>query len=61
MNKIESALQRTTDTKDLVIGAGVLDQTPALFKKLFPEQKAIIVADTTTYAVAGEADRKSVV
>lgn len=55
MNKIESALQRTTDTKDLVIGAGVLDQTPALFKKLFPGQKAIIVADTTTYAVAGEA------
>lgn len=55
MNKIESALQRTTDTKDLVIGAGVLDQTPALFKKLFPGQKAVIVADTTTYAVAGEA------
>ena len=55
MTKIESALQRTTDTKDLVIGAGVLDQTPILFKKLFPEQKAVIVADTTTYAVAGEA------
>ena len=55
MNKIESALQRTTDTKDLVIGAGVLDQTPALFTKLFPGEKAVIVADTTTYAVAGEA------
>lgn len=54
MNKIESALQRTTDTKDLVIGAGVLNQTPALFAKLFPGQKAVIVADPTTYAVAGE-------
>ena len=55
MNKIESALQRTTDTKDLVIGAGVLNQTPALFTKLFPGEKAIIVADTTTYEVAGQA------
>ena len=55
MNKIESALQRTTDTKDLVIGAGVLNQTPALFAKLFPGQKAVIVADSTTYAIAGEA------
>ncbi len=55
MNKIESALQRTTDTKDLVIGAGVLDQTPALFTKLFPGEKAVIVADATTYEVAGEA------
>lgn len=55
MNKIESALQRTTDTKDLVIGAGVLNQTPALFTKLFPGEKAVIVADTTTYEVAGQA------
>ena len=55
MNKIESALQRTTDTKDLVIGAGVLDQTPALFTKLFPGEKAVIVADAITYKVAGEA------
>ena len=54
MNKIESALQRTTDTKDLVIGAGVLNQTPALFTKLFPGEKAVIVADTTTYEVAGQ-------
>ena len=36
MNKIERALQRTTDTKDLVIGPGVVAQTASMFQKLFP-------------------------
>ena len=55
MNKIESALQRTTDTKDLFIGAGVVSRTAEMFKKLFPGQKAIIIADTNTWEVAGKA------
>ena len=55
MNKIESALQRTTDTKDLVIGPGVVAQTASMFKKLFPGQTAIIIADTNTWEVAGKA------
>ena len=55
MNKIERALQRTTDTKDLVIGPGVVAQTASMFKKLFPGQTAIIIADTYTWEVAGKA------
>ena len=55
MNKIERALQRTTDTKDLVIGPGVVAQTASMFKKLFPGQTAIIIADTNTWEVAGKA------
>ena len=55
MNKIERALQRTTDTKDLVIGPGVVAQTAFMFKKLFPGQTAIIIADTNTWEVAGKA------
>ena len=53
MNKVESALQRTTDTKDLIIGAGVVARTAEMFTKLFPGAEAIIVADTNTWAVAG--------
>ena len=55
MNKIERALQRTTDTKDLVIGPGVVAQAASMFKKLFPGQTAIIIADTNTWEVAGKA------
>ena len=55
MNKVESALQRTTDTKDLFIGAGVVSRTGEMFAKLFPQQKAIIIADENTWEVAGKA------
>ncbi len=55
MNKVESALQRTTDTKDLIIGAGVVSRTAEMFAKLFPGQTAIIIADKNTWEVAGQA------
>lgn len=55
MTKIESALQRTTDTKDLLIGAGVVSRTAEMFTRLFPGQKAVIVADRNTWEVAGKA------
>lgn len=55
MNKIERALQRTTDTKDLVIGPGVVARTAGMFSKLFPGKTAIIIADTNTWEVAGKA------
>ncbi len=55
MNKIERALQRTTDTKDLVIGPGVVSQTASMFQKLFPGATALIIADTNTWKVAGKA------
>ncbi len=59
MTKIENVLQRTTDTKDLIIGAGAVSRTAEMFKKLFPGQKAIIIADSNTWRVAGESVRKS--
>lgn len=55
MNKIERALKRTTDTKDLIIGPGVVSRTASMFQKLFPGQSAIIIADTNTWEVAGKA------
>ena len=55
MNKVESALQRTTDTKALVIGNDALPRSAEMFKELFPGKRAIIVADKITYRMAGEA------
>lgn len=55
MNKVESALQRTTDTKDLIIGEGTVSRTAEMFLKLFPGKKAIIIADNNTWEVAGKA------
>lgn len=55
MNKVESALQRTTDTKALVIGNDALPRSAQMFRELFPGKRAIIVADKVTYPLAGEA------
>lgn len=51
---IEQALSTATDTKDIVFGTDVLDQTGALFKRMFPGKKALVVADGNTFAAAGE-------
>jgi len=59
MNLIEESLRYTTDTKDCVIAAGARVRTPAMFAKLFPDKRAIVVADTNTWRVAGEAVQKA--
>jgi len=59
MDKVQSALQRTTDTKDLIIGAGVVSRTAEMFQKLFPGKTAIVVADNNTWEVAGKAVQAS--
>ena len=51
MNKVESALQRTTDTKALVIGVGTLPRTAEMFNELFPGCRAVVVADTNTLSL----------
>lgn len=53
MNKVASALRRTTDTKALVIGAGTLPRTAELFAQLFPGCRALVIADANTWRVAG--------
>lgn len=52
--QVEKALQRADETKALIVGIDVLDQIADLFKAQFPSRKAIIVADTNTWPVAGE-------
>lgn len=52
---IQTALKTATDTKDIVIGKGAVDQTGAVFARLFPGKTAIVVADGKTWDVAGQA------
>ena len=54
MTLIEQALKCANDTRVLHIGVDSLCRFPAIFKRQFPEKKAIIVADNTTYSVAGQ-------
>ncbi len=54
MNEIEMALERARDTKALEFGVGAMEKVPAMFRKLFPGKKAIVVADHNTYRAAGE-------
>lgn len=53
MDKVHIALANASQTKDLVIGSGVIAQVPEIFRKQFPNKKALIIADTTTWNVAG--------
>lgn len=59
MNKIETALERARDTKALIIGNGTVTRTAEMFCNLFPGQKAIIIADSNTWEVAGKDAQKS--
>ena len=54
MNRIDSALARATDTEALRIGRGALGRTADLFREMFPGLRPIIIADPTTFRVAGE-------
>ncbi len=54
MTQIEQALERATDTKGLLIADGAINQVADMFKKMFPGKRPVVVADTTTWRLAGE-------
>jgi len=54
MNRIEEALKLADETRALVIGQGVIKNFPALFKEQFPGKKAVVIADATTFEIAGK-------
>jgi len=51
--RIEQALRHATDTKSVLLGHGVMNQTPGVFGRLFADRAPVIVADRTTFAVEG--------
>lgn len=54
MSRVEQALKAANETRALRVGNGTLKEVAGLFKEQFPGKKAVIVADTTTYRIAGE-------
>lgn len=53
MTMIEQALERATDTKGLLIADNAIEGVPGIFKKMFPDNRPVVVADNTTWNVAG--------
>lgn len=54
MNVIDSALKRADQTKAVIIGEGTISQVGELFKRQFPDKRAIVIADPNTFAAAGK-------
>ena len=54
MTAIEQALERASDTKALLIADGALTSVADTFKRMFPGMRPIVVADTTTWELAGK-------
>jgi len=54
MSRLADALKAASETRALVIGPGVLNQVAELFNEQFPDKKAVVVADTITYGIAGK-------
>ncbi|KAB8142827.1 sn-glycerol-1-phosphate dehydrogenase [Chloroflexia bacterium SDU3-3] len=51
--RIQAALQGAGDTREVLIGDGALAQVADVFKRSFPGQPAVVIADENTFAVAG--------
>jgi glycerol-1-phosphate dehydrogenase [NAD(P)+] len=56
---VKNALWLATETNYLIMGKNILDYVPKVFKQRFPGKKGIIIADSKTYAVAGEKVREA--
>ena len=54
MSKIEQALKAADETRDLVLEPGAINDTARVFKEQFPEKQAVVIADSTTYKIAGQ-------
>jgi glycerol-1-phosphate dehydrogenase [NAD(P)+] len=52
-DRIQTALRDANDTDTVVIGAGATDSVAEVFAKGFGDRTAIVVADGTTFQVAG--------
>ena len=56
--KLKEALESARETRALLIGQHILNQVPALFREIFPGKPFRVVADTTTWKVAGDEVQK---
>ncbi len=52
--RVEKALRFCDDTRAVVVGEQTLGQVGTFFGRLFPNQRAIVVADATTFELVGK-------
>ena len=52
---IVEALRAARETRCLELGDGVLGRTPEVFRQQFGSKAALLIADTNTFAAAGQA------
>ncbi|PTY05155.1 3-dehydroquinate synthase [Opitutaceae bacterium EW11] len=52
---LSEALASARETKALIVGPGVLDRAPEVFRQQFPGRRAVVVADDASFFVAGRA------
>ena len=51
--RLKHALESASETRACLIGAALLKEVPAVFRQQFPGKQAVVVADSTTFEVAG--------
>ena len=52
--RIRFALSIATDTKEFIMGEGVSEKAPSIFRQRFPGRKALILSDVHTWPALGE-------
>ena len=53
MSLIQQALESADETRAIEFGHGALARTGGLFRSVFPDATALVVADENTFAAAG--------
>lgn len=56
---IDRALESASDTRFIVVRSGAIADAGGVFARCFPGREAVVVADETTYEVAGRAAERS--
>ena len=52
-DRLKQALESASETRACLIGEALLKEVPDVFRRQFPGKKAVVVADSTTFGVAG--------
>jgi glycerol-1-phosphate dehydrogenase [NAD(P)+] len=53
-SRIDAALNAARDTRELELGSGVLPRTADVFRRQFPNARAVVIGDLITMRIAGK-------
>lgn len=52
---LDLALEKATQTHAIVLRQGAIEEAADVFRRFFPDKRAVVIADKTTFGVAGNA------